>query len=48
MTRVSTGMDKDVRFALLGLSDRTIQMWRVRMGYKANAPAQRERKENVQ
>lgn len=46
MTRVSTGMDKDVLFALL--SDRTIQMWRVRMGYKANAPAHRAGKENVQ
>ena len=30
----------------LGLSDRTIQMWRVRMGYKANAPAHRIRKES--
>ena len=28
--------------------DRTIQMWRVRMGYKANAPAHRAGKENVQ
>lgn len=42
---------------LIALADRlnemaintgTIQMWRVRMGYKANAPAHRERKENVQ